>query len=133
MSDQRSKEGGFKWALQTGDLTSVKDFIEKQGCPVDEADATVQQRQPIVYAADYGQVEIVKYLISKGANVNSKDKFGITPLLAATYEGHFEVVKYLVSVGADLKAKGPDGTTAKEAAEKSEIKAFLKKAKQVKK
>ena len=30
----------------------------------------------------------MEYLLSKGADVDSKDSYGITPLLAAVYEGH---------------------------------------------
>lgn len=67
------------------------------------------------------------YLAEKGANVNAKDKFGITPLLAAVYEHHLEAVQFLLSKKADASAKGPDGKTAKEAAEKKEIKEVLSK------
>ena len=38
------------------------------------------------WAADFGHVEVLKYLHSKGAKVNVNDNFGITPLLAAVYE-----------------------------------------------
>ena len=32
-------------------------------------------RYPIHFAADYGQTEVVEYLISKGANVNVSEEF----------------------------------------------------------
>ena len=53
-------------------------------------------RLPLHYAGDYGQLEVVKYLCSKGAKVDSKDKHGITPVLAAIWEGHTACVKYLL-------------------------------------
>lgn len=68
------------------------------------------------YAADYGQSEVVSYLISRGANVNvsyhwtlnniflnkisvqqAVDKHGISPLLAAIWEGHTNCVKILLN------------------------------------
>jgi len=55
-----------------------------------------------------------------------KDGFGITPLLAAVYESHVEMVKYLVGAGASAQVKGPDGQGPIEAAETDEIKAILK-------
>lgn len=32
-------------------------------------------------------VEVATYLLSKGANLDAQDAFGVTPLLAAVYEG----------------------------------------------
>lgn len=32
-------------------------------------------------------VEVAAYLLTKGANVDAQDAFGVTPLLAAVYEG----------------------------------------------
>ena len=51
-------------------------------------------------AADYGQAKILEYLISKGLEaslLDSPDKHGITPLLAAVFEGHTECVKILIN------------------------------------
>lgn len=76
------KEESFAWAVKTGDLTNVKEFVEKDKLSVNHKDAN--QRTPLHWAADFNQVEVMKYLVSKGAQVNAKDKYGITPLLAAT-------------------------------------------------
>ena len=51
-------------------------------------------------AADYGQAKILEYLISKGLEaslLDSPDKHGITPLLAAVFEGHTECVRILIN------------------------------------
>ncbi len=72
-------------------------------------------RSLLHYAADAGNFDVLKELVSHGANVNvnnlferisfyyltifiiqSKDKFGLTPLLAAIYEDHIDCVKYLL-------------------------------------
>jgi len=115
----------FDWAIKNGDLDGVKEFVEKGGVDV-KTIKDANSRTPIHWAADYNQLELLKYLESKGAKLDEKDKYGITPLLAAVYEGHVNVVQYLVSKGAKKDVKGPDGKTPLQAAEKEEIKKLLK-------
>ena len=47
-------------------------------------------------AADYGQLEVLEYLVAKGADINAKDKHGISVILAAIWEGHSKCVKFLL-------------------------------------
>eukprot|EP01137_Pigoraptor_chileana_P018078 Opistho-2@77028 len=113
----------LKWAVQNGDLATVKKCIEEEGIDVN---GDLNGRFPIHYASDYGQAEVIDYLVSKGAKVNVTDKHGITPLLAAIWEGHTSAVKTLLSKGADKTGKTPDGQSYADVAEKSEIQALLK-------
>ncbi|MDR2763300.1 MAG: protein kinase, partial [Planctomycetaceae bacterium] len=63
----------------------------------------------VYYNAD---IDIVKYLVSKGIDVNTKDNKGCTPLhWAAGYNVNIEVLEYLVSQGADVNAKNYIGET----------------------
>jgi len=112
----------FKWSIQNGDLDSVRQFVEKD---LGAVNAAIDGRPPLVFAADYGQVKIVEYLISKGGQLNIADKHGITPLLAAVFEGHTNCVKILLEAGCDTNGKAPDGRSYLEVAEKNEIKALL--------
>ena len=48
-------------------------------------------------AADYGQLEVLEYLATKGADINAKDKHGISVILAAIWEGHTKCVKFLLA------------------------------------
>ncbi|XP_007445460.2 myotrophin, partial [Python bivittatus] len=54
-------------------------------------------RKPLHYAADCGQLEILEFLLLKGADINAPDKHSITPLLSAVYEDHMSCVKLLLS------------------------------------
>ncbi|XP_035232480.1 myotrophin-like isoform X1 [Stegodyphus dumicola] len=84
---------GFLWSLTNGDLDQVKDFVENQGVDIN---ASIDGRLPIHYAADYGQKDVLNYLIDKGANIDAKDKYGISALLAAIWEGHTSCVKLML-------------------------------------
>jgi len=68
---------------------------------------------PMIFAANIGNVAIMKKLIEKGGNVNcfipqSKN----TPLLLASNKGHFEMVKLLIENGANIDFQQKDGYTA---------------------
>ncbi|XP_014777230.1 myotrophin [Octopus bimaculoides] len=111
------------WSVKNGDLNGVQEIMEKQN---QDVNAEISGRCPIHYAADYGQIEIIKYLVTKGADLNRLDKHGICALLAATWEGHAECVKYLISQGADKQIKAPDGRHLFECADSEEMKTLLK-------
>jgi cytohesin len=62
--------------------------------------------QPLHEAATAGDIEKVKSLISKGADVNEKDLGGKTPLHCAAEKGYAEVARLLISQGAYVNATG---------------------------
>jgi len=111
------------WAVKNGDMEQVKEMVEAKGTDVNTA---IDGRLPLHYASDYGQLEVIRYLLSKGAKVDSPDKHGISPLLAAIWEGHTTCVQFLVEKGASKAGTAPDGSSYVEAAEKEEIKALLR-------
>ena len=59
----------------------------------------------------HGHKEIVELLIAKGAEVNTKDMNGVTPLYSAAGKGHREIAELLISKGADVNAKDRHGNT----------------------
>lgn len=69
-------------------------------------------------AAENFNIDVLKFLVSKGADVNAKDKNDETPL-HYTIRQHYgvrgmfdvEVPKYLISHGANIHAKDCDGMT----------------------
>jgi ankyrin repeat protein len=62
-------------------------------------------------AAYEGDAERVKELLKKGANPNTKDVFGRTPLHEAASEGSVDVVKLLLEHGADPNIQDEVGWT----------------------
>lgn len=62
----------FAWAVKTGDLDSVKDFVEKKKLDVNLVSSN---RSPLHWAADFNQVDVITYLLSKGAQIEKKGNF----------------------------------------------------------
>ncbi|MDB4712759.1 ankyrin repeat domain-containing protein [bacterium] len=62
-------------------------------------------------AAKQGNLEAVKQHLADGADVNAKDKYGLTPLHHAAWQGRNEIVELLIANGADVNAKDVDGGT----------------------
>lgn len=61
---------------------------------------------PLNWASDYGHVDVVKLLLDRGADINTKDKeAGSTPLHGASSLGYVDVIKLLLEKGADINAK----------------------------
>jgi ankyrin repeat protein len=60
---------------------------------------------PLSWAAEKGHEAVVKLLLDKNADVESKDTNGRTPLSWAAEEGHEAVVKLLLDKNADIESK----------------------------
>lgn len=72
----------------------------------------LRQETALYIAAFRGNFEIVKLLVGKyGANVNSEDIDGDTPLAVACYENKSQVISYLLQHGAQVNKKGIRGDT----------------------
>jgi ankyrin repeat protein len=113
---------------RTGKVESAK-LLLSHGAKVNAKEQWGGQ-SALMWAAAQHQPEMVKFLISKGADVNDhgvvrdwqrrvtaegrpKDENhgGFTPLLYAAREGCVECAKYLIKAKADINKPDPDGTT----------------------
>ncbi|EAY14998.1 ankyrin repeat protein, putative [Trichomonas vaginalis G3] len=95
-------------ASKEGNIQLVKSLL-KCRCYIENIDQN--GNTPLIISSLFDKQEVVKYLISAGADKEAKNKDGNTPLSIATKEGHLEVVKYLISVGANKEVKDKDGNT----------------------
>ena len=68
---------------------------------------------PLMYAIDKGNLEIAKFLIEFGANINSKISYNTTPLLIAAKNNDIEAIKFLLeSPQLEVNAQNRIGKTA---------------------
>ncbi|EAX97244.1 hypothetical protein TVAG_037510 [Trichomonas vaginalis G3] len=94
-------------AARAGNLRLVK-CLGEYGFDIETKDKR-NGDNPLIIASYTGHLEVVQYLISIGANKETKNNGGWTPLICASDYGYLEVVKYLISVGADKEAKNNKG------------------------
>ena len=86
--------------LLKGNFKLVDYFIENNPIKVGDFELS----KALVKASKEGKLEIVKYLVEKGAQISA---FHDEALRVATGMGHLEVVKYLVENGANINVKSP--------------------------
>ena len=60
-------------------------------------------------AAAEGNIEIVRFILRKGADINTKNNIGGTALMLAAENGNTEIVNLLLDKGADINSKDKDG------------------------
>ena len=103
-------------AVRHGYLDVARVLVEL-GAAVDRTDARIT---PLVKAVLGDQVEMARFLISKGADVNHVDGNGMTPLLyAASIDfGSPAMIDMLLAAGARTDMKTKEGKTALELAER---------------
>jgi len=63
-------------------------------------------------AIEDGDIGKVRLFLTKGSNLNIRDKRGRNVLDWAVEKGYTDIVKELLAAGADVNAKGPGGGTA---------------------
>ena len=106
------------WAVKNGDVEALK---TKKFDP----NGDYGQQTLLVSASDYGQCEVISYLISLGADVNKCGANNICPLLVAIYEDHVKAAKILIENGADKNGVGLNGEKYMELATSDEMKKLL--------
>ena len=107
-------------AVENGDLDAVKKCFGSENdiafcsnvdinCLVKHADGN--QRTFLMIASLKGELEIVRHLIKRGAEVDKADNFGVTALHLAAQNGQVAVVESLLRHKANKEKATNDGAT----------------------
>lgn len=72
----------------------------------------IHERESFFDACKHDDVDRVKYLLSKGVDVNTRGKGGCTALMLAAEHGSTSSAQALISYGAEVDAKDNRGWTA---------------------
>jgi len=93
-------------AIRANDLTALRALVKAGGANARDDRGTT----PLHYAAAYGSIEAMRFLLGSGAGVDARNDFEATPLMWAATEP--EKVRLLVERGADVNAKSKMVRTA---------------------
>jgi ankyrin repeat protein len=85
--------------------TWITEGVDIQACDID-------RRTALWWAASQGRHPVVRELLGAGADPNRADRYGGTPLMAATFSGDFETLTLLIEAGANIEARTEIGSTA---------------------
>lgn len=69
----------------------------------------LQKDAKLIEAASDGSLDRVATLLSRGVNVNVRDKWGWSALSMAAYGGHESIAKLLLACGAEIEIEDVDG------------------------
>ncbi|UJR20716.1 hypothetical protein I4U23_023838 [Adineta vaga] len=67
---------------------------------------------PLHIAIDHECIDIVRYLLDRKANINTKTNNGITPMIIACHRGYFDIIEILLTYGARIDLRTNNGYTA---------------------
>lgn len=97
-------------AAAAGHLNVVRTLISKHNAYVNSTTKT--KSTPLRAACYDGHLDIVKFLIENGADIEIANRHGHTCLMIACYKGHLEIARFLIECGADVNRKSVKGNTA---------------------
>jgi hypothetical protein len=69
-------------------------------------------KSPLMNAASKGDIETAQKLIKDGADINERNRSGLTPLMMAIEYGKPDAAKVFIQMGADIESKDKSGYTA---------------------
>lgn len=81
--------------------------------PINEYEPANYRSKPLIIASMLGKLDMVKSLVSNGADVDVTSSLGDTSLLEACYEGNYAVTEYLVQKRASVNKQNERGLSGK--------------------
>nr|prf alpha latrotoxin [Latrodectus tredecimguttatus] len=94
-------------AAMTGLLDVAQAIISIDATVVDIEDKNSDT--PLNLAAQNSHIDVIKYFIDQGADINTRNKKGLAPLLAFSKKGNLDMVKYLFDKNANVYIADNDG------------------------
>lgn len=86
------------YAIIKQDLDSVKALVKE----IEDINSAINGKQPLLWAAEIADLELVRFFIDCGADVNQRDDLGCAAIDYAVKKTNVPIVKLLIERGADL-------------------------------
>lgn len=102
--------GEIHLAAAGGDLAKVKSLLADDPTLINSEDQNGTRDLPLHSAATTGQLEVLRFLVESGAEVDAGDSDRSTALHVAAVRGHPACVAYLIDQGADLAFQDNNGS-----------------------
>ncbi|XP_052699720.1 ankyrin repeat and death domain-containing protein 1A-like isoform X4 [Crassostrea angulata] len=97
-SSMTKGEINFHKAAKENDLESVRKLLSEYHVNVNCKNNL--DRTALHWASANGNIDVIEKLVEDGADLESKDKYGMRPVLWAAWFGHLEAIKVLITGGA---------------------------------
>ncbi|KAL6634317.1 hypothetical protein ACP70R_026988 [Stipagrostis hirtigluma subsp. patula] len=94
--------GPLHCAAARGRMLVCQYLVDELRLDVNTADRA--NMTPLTFAIDFGNVDVVQYLLDHGADTEIRISTGLTPLVYAIGKGNCEIVKALLCKGANADA-----------------------------
>ena len=94
-------------AIAEAYLNIINKLIDSQGIDLNATGNIT----PLCFAAELGDIQIVRLLLDKGAKINNGGISNITPLHIASWKGYIDLARELINAGADINAPDNNGNT----------------------
>ena len=86
-------------AIWPKNTKEVERILAKGNVTLDPPQQPNQVNKPLAYAAAYGNLEIVKMILARGADINGHLAYGDVPLIKAAEHGNKAIIEYLLEQG----------------------------------
>lgn len=102
------KQTPLHYAAARGLFEMVKILLENNAKP--EMRNSYGRTTLILAARETGNLDVIKYLVERGSDINAEDNNSDSPLILATWRGYETVVNYLIDKNADIPVSGAKAT-----------------------
>mmetsp|Transcript_4085 Transcript_4085/g.6939 ORF Transcript_4085/g.6939 Transcript_4085/m.6939 type:complete len:2139 (-) Transcript_4085:201-6617(-) len=124
-SDEFSEYEQLEETLFRNDFDAAMTLLEEMSDRFTKDTILPHGTTPLHYVAASGYMELAKYLVQMGCDVNVRTNAGRTPLHYASFKGHTDMCMYLFEAGASINETDNGGLTCLKIAEQNNYQSLV--------